>query len=214
MAESSFEHDHGVRRTKMPGQEERGRKGRPSFSSQKTSDRLRECERRPSVPTSAKIKPQQQRRSVFREEGLDDLNTSVHIHQEGEKSLLHDLRIENAKRLDTHSEEVLSTSVDKDRPPTPGGLFSKLGRGSRMSMTATSNAPPSSISSLPRAALLIMLIAVVVPAFRYSGEDKIIVSGAEADLIRTAELVDNGSAIEGRQTSPTAVCTRWAHQGV
>jgi hypothetical protein len=39
------------------------------------------------------------------------------------------------------------------------------------------------------------------------------ISGADAGMIREAELVDNASAIEGRQNSPTSVCTRWAQQG-
>jgi hypothetical protein len=58
------------------------------------------------------------------------------------------------------------------------------------------------------------LIAVVVPGFRYGGEGKININGADAGVIREAELVDNASAIEGRQNSPTAVCTRWSEQSM
>ena len=100
----------------------------------------------------------------------------------------------------------------KSPPGSGGGLFSK--RRSRQIATSntSANAPPVSFTSLPRVALLIMLIAVVVPAFRY-GDDSGFAGGADADVIRTAEFVENGSAIEGRQSSPTAVCTRWAQQG-
>jgi hypothetical protein len=31
-------------------------------------------------------------------------------------------------------------------------------------------------------------------------------------VIRASELVENGSVIEGRQNSPTSICTRWSHQ--
>ncbi len=53
-----------------------------------------------------------------------------------------------------------------------------------------------------------------MPGFRYGGEDKINISGADAGVIREAELVENASAIEGRQNSPTDVCTRWSQQGM
>jgi hypothetical protein len=63
-------------------------------------------------------------------------------------------------------------------------------------------------------ALIAFLIAAVVPGFRYGGENKVIISGADAGAIREAELVDNASAIEGRRNSPTAICTRWSHQSM
>jgi hypothetical protein len=63
--------------------------------------------------------------------------------------------------------------------------------------------------------MIVFLIAVVIPGFRYStGKDKINISGADAGIIMRAELVENGSAIEGRQDTATDVCTRWAHMGM
>jgi len=218
MATISFEHT-----TQQPSQQqieerERGRKGRPSFSSQKTNDRLRESDRRPSTQASTKTYPQTQRRSVFREEGLDDLNTSVHIIREGE--IAPDIGIDDVRREDFQDERNVN---GKRNAPKAGGLFSrsKLGKstgsepGPRTTMPASTTAPPPPFSTLPRAALIILLVAMVVPGFRYGGgNDKVMMGGADADVIRTAEMVENGSMIEGRQASPTSVCTRWAHQGM
>ena len=77
----------------------------------------------------------------------------------------------------------------------------------------TATTPPGPFSSAPRVALIAFLIAVVYPGFLYSGgKDNANLSGADAGVIREPELVENASAIEGRQNSPIAVCTRWSHQ--
>ena len=91
--------------------------------------------------------------------------------------------------------------------------YSKLAKGSRPMIKSSATAPPGSFSSVPRVALIAFLIAVVVPGFRYSGgANKVNIGGADAGVIRTAELVENASTIEGRADSPTSTCTRWAHQ--
>lgn len=135
---------------------------------------------------------------MFKEEGLDDLNTSVHIIREGESAP--DLGPEIVHR---------GTIAPKD-----GGL-SKLGTKSIPGLKpANSSAPPSAFSTLPRAALIVFLIAMVLPGFRYGSDGDGTMAGAEADVIRGAPMVENGSMIEGRDTSPTDTCTRWAHQGM
>lgn len=165
---------------------------------------------------------------MFREEGLDDLNTSVHIIREGEKALLPGMGIEDSRNRKRESEQEVAGEKNANgkrsaSKPVGGGLFSKLGKATgpgpgatpRPAMPVSTTAPPPAFSTLPRAALIILLVAMVVPGFRYgSDSDKIMMAGADADIIRSAEMVENGSLIEGRQTSPTAVCTRWAHQGI
>ncbi|KAK0104661.1 hypothetical protein ONS95_004936 [Cadophora gregata] len=209
----SFSHD-----IVPQGSPERGRLGRPSFSSQKTADRLRECERRPSIATISKIKPQ--RRSVFREEGLDDLSNSVYkdgpdidlgsLHEGDEDGFT--MEADGDKNGGVVKESRYDQNCVKD-----GGAgqpwYSKLSRGSRPVIKSSATAPPGSFSSIPRVALIVFLVAVVVPGFRYGGgEDKVNIGGVDAGVIRTAELVENASTIEGRADSPTSTCTRWAAQ--
>jgi hypothetical protein len=208
---ASFSHENGAQHSHGS---ERGRVPRPSFSSQKTADRLRECERSTSRSHVSKIKPH--RKSVFKEEGLDDMNRTVHSVPGEEKKFLPVLEDEDSKRKYTKSE---GSDGDKDEDKENGKKvgqpwYSKLGKGSRPVIKSSSTAPPGSFSSIPRVALIACLIAVVVPGFRYGGEDKINISGADAGVIREAELVENASTIEGRQNSPTAVCTRWSHQSM
>jgi hypothetical protein len=208
---ASFSHENGVQRSHGV---DRGRVPRPSFSSQKTADRLRECERSSSRSQESKIKPG--RTSVFREEGLDDLNRTVHSVADEEKNFLPVFEVEDVKRKYAKSEELDGDrDEDKENAKKAGQpWYSRLGKGSRPSIKSSSTAPPGSFSSIPRVALIACLIAVVVPGFRYSGEGKVNISGADAGVIREAELVESASAIEGRQNSPTAVCMRWSHQSM
>lgn len=178
-----------------------------------TSDRLRECEQRPSSLT--KIRPH--RRSIFREEGLDDMNTSIHPSHPASKlhkQISADEEAKDAKISLESKESILKKEDTKDsQVGGDAAWFSKLMKGPRPQIRTASSAPPSSFSTIPRVALLAFLVAVVVPGFRYtSGKDHINISGADAGVIRNSELVDNGSTIEGRANSPTDICTRWAHQ--
>jgi hypothetical protein len=195
---------------------ERGRTARPSFSSQKTADRLRECERSSPKPKVSKIK--QNRTSVFKEEGLDDLRRAVHVLEDGDKSPrpLPVDEIADLKGKGEMFEESEREGGDKENGKKAGSQnwYSKLAKGPRPLIKTSSTNPPGSFSSIPRVALIACLIAVVVPGFRYGGKDKVNISSADARVIREAELVDNASAIEGRQNSPTSICTRWAQQGM
>jgi len=160
----------------------------------------------------SKIKPH--RTSVFKEEGLDDLRRGVHVVPGGDGKSLPVFEEEHVKGKGTKFEEAERENEDKENAKKIGQpWYSKLAKGSRPSIKASSSAPPGSFASIPRVALIACLIAVVVPGFRYGGEDKANINGADAGVIREAELVDNASAIEGRQNSPTSICTRWSHQG-
>ncbi|PBP26958.1 cell wall anchored protein [Diplocarpon rosae] len=193
------------------GLPERGRLGRPIFLSRNTGDRLR----RPSMFQSASSKPY--RRSVFREEGLDDLSYSV--HQDGPAI---DLRTSGSERAGvrdhTWREEVLEESnlgenITDDGLATGQPWYLKIVKGSRPVDKSSAAAPPRPFSTVPRMALVVFFIAVVVPGFQYTGgEDNTVVTGADAGVVKTPELVDNASMIAGRKDSPTAVCTRWSHQ--
>jgi hypothetical protein len=191
---------------------------RPSFNSMKTCDRLRECEFRPR--SGSKIKSRRQ--SVFREEGLEDLNTTIHPSHPAhrtQKSESEPSSTQDTKQFKASSDTARTSTDTKDGSETGGTSsdssrwFSKFIKGSRPTLKSSSTAPPGPLSSLPRVALITFLIAIVVPGFKYStGNGQAIVGGADAGVIRVAELVDNGSVIEGRANSPTDICTRWAHQ--
>jgi hypothetical protein len=191
---------------------------RPGFSSTKTSDRLRESEFRPRMGSIIKTR----RQSAFREEGLEDLNTAIHPSHpayESNKSDLESSPMQDPKDFKASSETIRTSTEGKDRSDATrtsidsSRWISSFFKGSRPTVKSSSTAPPGPVSSLPRVALIAFLIAIVVPGFKYSsGNGQAMMGGADAGVIRTGELVDNGSVIEGRANSPTDVCRRWAHQ--
>lgn len=206
----SFEHDTPSPSRHSP---DRGRPGRPTFSSSKTSDRLRESEKRPSSANSTK-KP---RRSVFREEGLEDLNRSVHPSHDARTDTIPTTEHEETRGKNTTFDDILRDVEQKDsddlgKKPRTSSWYSKM---ARPKIKGAVTAPPGAFSTIPRTAFIVFLIACVIPGFRYStGREKVNISGADAGVIMRAELVENGSAIEGRQESPTDICTRWSHMGM
>ncbi|KAG9241498.1 hypothetical protein BJ878DRAFT_570110 [Calycina marina] len=213
MALVAFEHDV---QSPESSSADRLRMSRPSFSQTKTSDRLRECDRRPTSSSSLS-KP---RRSVFREEGLNDLNHSVHPSHPVQNDRKRSISI--AQKDDSDFREKNETfdyilrdidckdSSDEMKKARHTAWFSKLAKRPRTSSMAS--APPGGFSTLPRTVLIAFLIAIVVPVFYHSSEDdKANINGADAEVIMRAELVENGSMIEGRADA-TSVCTRWAGQ--
>jgi hypothetical protein len=214
---AAFTHERG---RIVEGNGEGDNAKRPGFSSMKTSDRLRESEFRPRM--GSKIKSRRQ--SVFREEGLQDLSTTIHPSHpayESNKSDSESSPTQDSKDFKASS-DTTRTSTDTDTKDGSDASrtsidssrwFSKFIKGSQPMVKSSSTAPPGPLSSLPRVALITFLIAIVVPGFRYSsGNGHAMMGGADAGVIRTGELVDNGSVIEGRANSPTDVCRRWAHQ--
>jgi hypothetical protein len=195
-----------------------GRPARPLFSSSKTADRLRESERGPSI-LSPGIKP---RISVFTEEGLEDLNGSVHPSSPNTRrdsaSPIQDQ--EETRGEDVPFDQLLKGAEHKREEESKKKLgssswYSKRTKGSRPRIKSSATSPPSTFATISRATMLVLLIAVVIPGLRYSvGRDKVNIYGADAGVITRAELVENGSAIEGRQNTATDICTRWAHMGI
>ena len=217
MSSTSFQH---IRNPSQNGPN-RVMHDRPSFSSQITTDRLREAERRAaSAKSSSKIKPQ--RRSVFRELGLDDLDHTVYHGPEViEHSVPEPTNREEKDERSSRQGNVTFEDILKDIPQrgeednvkkhTNAGWLPKLSRGARPMIKSSASAPPGGFPTLSRSALLVCLIAVCVPSFQYygSGKDKIVVGVADA----TPTMFKERTVLESRQNSDTAVCTRWANQG-
>jgi hypothetical protein len=201
----SFTHDIQTTRVHT----DRGRQ-RPSFSSHVTSDRLREGERASSIPkTKSSAKPL--RRSVFREEGLDDMRASHSPLPHIESPITTRVDETSDSKPKVTFDHILKDLDNKDKREEreKKSVWGKL-KGTRPTIKSTSSAPPGMFPTIHRAALIVLLICVAVPGFRYSGGSN--VGAADAGVIMSPELVENGSVIEGRQNSPTSVCTRWAHQ--
>ncbi|RDL42076.1 Uncharacterized protein BP5553_02055 [Venustampulla echinocandica] len=193
----------------------RGRTGVPSFSSQKSSDQLHECNRNP--PTSAPKSVKTQRRSLFREEGLDDLDNTIHPSSRSfTKTSTWAAGIDNARDTNSQADKSIDIGGKKQCPKSSSSDdgYERYSRVVKPTQTVNSAAamPASSLATIPRAALVVILIALFVPTFRSKIGVEVNINGADAGVIRTAELVENGSSIEGRANSPANVCTRWAHQ--
>ncbi|KAJ0330610.1 hypothetical protein COL922a_012285 [Colletotrichum nupharicola] len=71
----------------------------------------------------------------------------------------------------------------------------------RPKIKSVSSAPPPTVASLQRFAMIALIIAVILPAFSYSNGGQNVGSGADAGVIRP------------RQTTSTDVCLRWSQQG-
>ncbi|WYZ42607.1 hypothetical protein EsH8_VI_000306 [Colletotrichum jinshuiense] len=79
--------------------------------------------------------------------------------------------------------------------------YNKLSTGYRRPRIKTaSSAPPPTVSSLQRLAMIAMLIAVILPAFSYNNGRQKVGSGADAGVIHI------------RQTTPIDVCLRFSQQ--
>ncbi|KAF4920919.1 Kelch repeat-containing protein [Colletotrichum viniferum] len=70
----------------------------------------------------------------------------------------------------------------------------------RPKIKSVSSAPPPTVASLQRFAMIALIIAVILPAFSYSNGGQKVGSGADAGVIRP------------RQTTSTDVCLRWSQQ--
>ncbi|KAF7884344.1 uncharacterized protein EAF02_004680 [Botrytis sinoallii] len=181
------------------------------------ADQSRECERANEF-TGKKIRTV--RRSRFREEGLDDeVIERVDVGSLGGEfaAVGADLRIRSTWNGISTNIPTSPVSGEKRgrKEPHDESRAAKIGKSGRRTI-ATSNTPPTPFSTMPRVALLAFLIAVVVPAFGYTGRQNSNTNvmkgnGADAGIIRDSEFVDNGSMIEGRADSPTSICTRWSH---
>ncbi|TGO89773.1 hypothetical protein BPOR_0094g00080 [Botrytis porri] len=180
------------------------------------ADQLRECGK--ANEFTGKIRTV--RRSRFREEGLDDeVIERVDVGSLGGEfaTVGADLRTRSTWSGISTIISISPVSGEKRerKEADDESRAAKIGKSDRPTI-ATSNTPPAPFSSMPRVALLAFLIAVVVPAFGYTGRKSsnsnvMKGNGADAGIIRDQGFVDNGSMIEGRADSPTSICTRWSH---
>lgn len=155
---------------------ERSRQARPSFSSYATSDRLREGDRPSAVAVpKSKIKPQ--RRSVFREIGLDDVNRSPTPHSDESKTPTI-VDKEEAKGEPKITFEHTSKDVEPKDTVVKRSLLSKF-KGSRPDIKTAASTRPGLFPTVPRVALIVLLICVVVPGFRYGGGARLAVRMGE-----------------------------------
>jgi hypothetical protein len=198
---------------------------RPQFNSHRTCDRLREGTGLQPKSFSMASKLRKGRKSVFKEIGLDDdfsdegSPTSPLPSREyprsgsisNEKDLEMDLRASHddghntSKDEDRVSEPDEQDRLQEQRPEMQSSRpwYSKLSPANRRPRIKTaSSAPPPTVSSLQRFALIALLIAVVFPAFSYNnGRQTTQINGADAGVIGRRDM------------SPVDVCTRWSQQG-
>ena len=200
---------------------------RPQFNSHTTSDRLREGANLQALVSKMTGRIPKGRRSVFTEIGLDDGATdtarwlaSLNTHgkqppaldQQDRPAEIAPLKTRPVTETSSLEEEVTSeadTPVQRtpifqrqnSAPAQPG--YTRLpGSKGRPRVKSASGSPPRAVAGLHRIAMIAMLIALVVPAFNYcSRQSAVDMSGAEA-----------GPLLRKRETSPTDVCRRWAHQ--
>ncbi|ESZ97041.1 hypothetical protein SBOR_2586 [Sclerotinia borealis F-4128] len=183
------------------------------------ADKLRECEKADAERVSGK-KIKTVRKSRFREEGLDDeVIERVDVGSLGGGPVVIGNGLKSRSTWSGTSTAITASPVsgqkresEESHNASRGAKAGKTGRP----IIATSNTPPMAFSTIPRVALLAFLIAVVVPAFGYTGRQKNNINvmngnGADAGVLRGSESVDSGSMIEGRANSPISICTRWSH---
>lgn len=165
------------------------------------------------------MKPQ--RRSVFKELGLDDLEHTIY---NGPEVIEHPIPEVMSKREKDEStsrqgkvtfDDILKEiPQQEDEEPVKrynhGAWLPKFSRGARPMIKSSASAPPGGLPTLSRSAMLVCLIAVGVPSFQYygSGKDKTVVGVADA----TPTMMKERAILDTRQNSDTAVCTRWANQ--
>jgi hypothetical protein len=210
----------GVWTTTGASTEQREKPQRPSFSSNITSDRLRESERWPSTQSKAKAK------SIGSGSGANS-------HTGVRKSVFKEIGLEDAENADATSTPALWSS--KPSPANAAGndkrangkgkgeleqkpWYSKLAKPSRPIVKSAASAPPATFSTFPRVAILAFLIAIVIPGISYRGTGKpnanIPADGVGAGSIGGPEAMADKMVFEKRADSPIDICTRWAHQSM
>lgn len=204
---------------------------RPKFDSKKTSDRLREGTVFDPPPFTMGGNIRKGRRSVFKETGLGDECSSEaktsHSGSENEHELytvddeksfgvITGLRSE--RRTVSASKPESSQRQEPERKCESSGStklrrrqksdpdqpwYARLYKSDgRPRVPAASDAPPGGGSGLSRFTMIVLLIAIIIPALSLR-------STADG---RKAASVANANPILRREDSPTDVCIRWAHQ--
>ncbi|KAI0015903.1 hypothetical protein F4780DRAFT_37919 [Xylariomycetidae sp. FL0641] len=180
---------------------------RPPFNSSITADRLRESSKLPPLPMGSSVR--KGRKSIFREIGLDEedegsgrCNPSSSL-DDREFADITGIGSQPAPPADRRS------SVEDEASKGRTRWLSKLAPTKRSMLRPSATAPPPAITSLSRFTMIVMFIAVVLPAISFNnGRQKVEMNGADAGVIRGVP----NRVIQSRDDSPTDVCLRWAGQ--
>ncbi|KAK1755873.1 hypothetical protein QBC47DRAFT_446315 [Echria macrotheca] len=212
---------------------------RPKFHHQNTNDRIREGSQRPvSFHMISKIK--KDRKSVFRELGLDS-DDYPNYKEFGELTGLATppttpriVRFVTERETESRFNTERETESDDGRSeignpskseperepetqhsptsPTSQKWYSRLTPGRRPKIRTVASAPPPGMSSFSRISTVVLLIAVVLPAFSYyNGRETVSLNGADAGVIQQRPK-GFGPVLETRADSPTQICKRWSQQ--
>ncbi|KAK4652209.1 hypothetical protein QC762_609110 [Podospora pseudocomata] len=205
------------------------RPARPKFHHRCTNDRIREGSGTPPLFFSMTGKIRKDRKSVFREVGLDTEEPSGPYFSEHEFGEITGLasptsthRPDTAQgntsddgKDDTEQRQPRDELDEAESPTSPSQKpwYSRLTPGRRPRVRTASSAPPPSVSSFTRLSTIALLIAVVIPAFSYykGAEEVAPLAGADAGVIYYRDMKP-GPILETRADSPTKACKRWAHQ--
>ncbi|KAI1276776.1 hypothetical protein F5Y07DRAFT_129300 [Xylaria sp. FL0933] len=182
---------------------------RPRFNSQVTADRLAEGSRYMAIPRSGRI--QKGRKSVFREIGLDENDGENTEYTTGGQNFEEkQISDETTTRRESRAVPERKHSVGGESMREKSQWLSKLLPEKRPKIKPAATAPPASIAGFHRFAMIVVLIAVILPAISYNnGRKKVKMNGADAGVIREPIVT---SVLEDRANSPTDVCKRWAGQ--
>lgn len=161
---------------------------------------------------------------MFRELGLEDEDIhTIEINEEKEKPLSvvpghnrsaseSEVTREQAKLRKEQREKERYThvleAVDESHERKP--WYSKLTQGRRPQVRSASSAP-TGLATLPRVAMIVFLLGLVIPGFLGSGKNGIPADGANAGVIKAREA-DGAGGVWRREDSTTDTCTRWSHQ--
>jgi len=118
-------------------------------------------------------------------------------------------RLQTRQRQDDNDE----SRADPTSPSTSQrSWYSRLGRVRRPRIRTVSSAPPPNMSTITRLSSFALLIAVLLPGYSYyNGRHEVAPNFADAGVIHTT-AAEAAPVLEVRDSSPTKVCKRWAHQ--
>lgn len=203
---------------------------RPSFSSRNTADRLSESERVPSFRLCTIKTDKKERRSVFKELGLDDeeinhlgsatsttekllpvIPTVGHNRSQSDSIRHQNQNTQQAQKLRKDREEKEKyTPSDLDSVDERKPWYSKLTSSRRPTIRSASSAP-TGLATLPRVAMITFLLAIVIPGLLSKGPNGVPADGANAGVIKARDA-DGTHPVWKREDSKTDTCTRWSHQ--
>ena len=173
------------------------------------------------------------RKSVFREELELDTDSSIIFNEKafGELTGLitprtprrseernNDTESDDGREGSTQHIEHREQQEDNESTKSPTSpssqksWYAKLTPSRRPKIRSASSAPPPGMSAFTRFSTVIVLIAVVLPAFSYyNGREQVSLNGADAGVIQQTPK-GPGPVLDTRAPSPTKWCKKWSHQ--